>query len=700
MGMSKILKKILCILGVFLFTGLIFIYPALSQNGVAKTPVSAGPIVQFDKHYSTQTITYSDGTNITRHIINGPSKPPAGYELERAAVSLPKPNEAMAIKALTVPAYDWVFGCSSVSGAMIAGYYDRNGYPNMYVGPANSGVAPLDNSIAYWSEWNDGVDTYPNLPLAASHNGVDGRVTRGSIDDYWVQIDSSASDPYITGAWTQHVWSDGQAIGDYMKTSQSIYNNVDGSTNFWNYTSSATQLTCTNMASLTDPSTGHTLSWNDGTYGRKLFYEARGYTVNTCYNQSTDNKVTGGFSFAQYKAEIDAGRPVMLNITGHTIVGVGYNDSGNTIYIHDTWDHSNHTMTWGGSYSGRLLYSVSIVNVAPVQTDVAVTMTDSPDPVIAGSNLTYAITATNNGPWPTTTTTVTDTLPAGVTYVSATPSRGSCSGTNTVTCNLGAMASGASATITLVVKTTAANAALTNTATIASNLADPIPANNSATTTTVVNNPVPSIAVLSPGSVAPGAAAFTLTVNGNNFVNGSIVRWNGAGRATTFVSATQITAAIAAADVATAGAANVTVYNPTPGGGTSNTAAFSIAVFVPPSDGGGGGGCFIATAAFGTPLEKHVTILREFRDRVLLTTSAGKAFVKFYYEVSPPIAGRIARSEGLRFVTRCSLMPFVGVAYLMVSYGAVSVVLFMLSFLLLAGAVVLAIRRRMTAVRE
>jgi len=59
---------------------------------------------------------------------------------------------------------------------------------------------------------------------------------------------------------------------------------------------------------------------NDGTYGRKLFYEARGYTVTDCYSQSTDNIIAGGFSFSQFMAEIDAGRPVMLNLDGHTVV--------------------------------------------------------------------------------------------------------------------------------------------------------------------------------------------------------------------------------------------------------------------------------------------------------------------------------------------------------------------------------------------
>jgi hypothetical protein len=53
----------------------------------------------------------------------------------------------------------------------------------------------------------------------------------------------------------------------------------------------------------------------------------------------------------------------MLNLAGHTIVGVGYDDSSNTVYIHDTWDNNDHTMTWGSSYSGMLLQSVSIVNL-------------------------------------------------------------------------------------------------------------------------------------------------------------------------------------------------------------------------------------------------------------------------------------------------------------------------------------------------
>jgi hypothetical protein len=94
--------------------------------------------------------------------------------------------------------------------------------------------------------------------------------------------------------------------------------------------------------------------------------------------------------------------------------------------------------------------------------------------------------------------------------------------------------------------------------------------------TWTVGNPVPALATISPTSATAGSSAFTLTVNGSNFVGSSVVRWNGGGRTTTYVSSPQLTAAITAADVASAGTATVTVFNPAPGGGTSAGTSFTI----------------------------------------------------------------------------------------------------------------------------
>ncbi len=74
---------------------------------------------------------------------------------------------------------------------------------------------------------------------------------------------------------------------------------------------------------------------------------------------------------------------------------------------------------------------------------------------------------------------------------------------------------------------------------------------------------------------------------------------------------------------------------------------------------GGGGGCFIATAAYGSYLDPHVRVLRDLRDKYLLTNSAGRWFVKMYYRHSPPLAEIISRHESLRLITRATLTPIV-----------------------------------------
>lgn len=88
--------------------------------------------------------------------------------------------------------------------------------------------------------------------------------------------------------------------------------------------------------------------------------------------------------------------------------------------------------------------------------------------------------------------------------------------------------------------------------------------------------PVPTTTTLSPTTVTAGSSAFTLTVNGTNFIRNSVVQWNGSDRATTYHSTTQLTAAITAADILSASTAAVTVFNPTPGGGVSNPQTFNV----------------------------------------------------------------------------------------------------------------------------
>ena len=73
----------------------------------------------------------------------------------------------------------------------------------------------------------------------------------------------------------------------------------------------------------------------------------------------------------------------------------------------------------------------------------------------------------------------------------------------------------------------------------------------------------------------------------------------------------------------------------------------------------GGGGCFIATAAFGTPIAKEINVLRKWRDEWLLMNRLGMIFVNFYYKLSPPIANNIRISSTKRYWMRKLLTPFV-----------------------------------------
>jgi trimeric autotransporter adhesin len=91
-----------------------------------------------------------------------------------------------------------------------------------------------------------------------------------------------------------------------------------------------------------------------------------------------------------------------------------------------------------------------------------------------------------------------------------------------------------------------------------------------------ITNPAPSISGLSPQSAAAGGSGFALRVTGNRFVSNSTVRWNGSNRTTTYVSDTQLDASISAADIQAARVVSAAVYNPAPGGGTSNATGFSV----------------------------------------------------------------------------------------------------------------------------
>ncbi|MGD9972833.1 MAG: SGNH/GDSL hydrolase family protein [Desulfatirhabdiaceae bacterium] len=102
----------------------------------------------------------------------------------------------------------------------------------------------------------------------------------------------------------------------------------------------------------------------------------------------------------------------------------------------------------------------------------------------------------------------------------------------------------------------------------------------------------------------------------------------------------------------------------------------------PGPDSGGSGGCFIATAAFGSPIESRVRLLKQFRDSILLRSTAGQTFVNWYYKISPPLAHVIARHDVLRLLVRWMLMPVIAVVWLIMRGGGLPSLAGCLGFLI------------------
>lgn len=152
--------------------------------------------------------------------------------------------------------------------------------------------------------------------------------------------------------------------------------------------------------------------------------------------------------------------------------------------------------------------------------DLSITKSDSPDPVISGANVTYTITVTNNGATNAQSVVVTDNLPGSVSFVSCAANNGGvCGGSdNNRTITFSSLASGSSATITLVATANgAAGSTISNTATVSSSTSDTNSGNNSATATTAVQAPQPGLSIndvaLNEGNAGSTTLSFTVSLS-------------------------------------------------------------------------------------------------------------------------------------------------------------------------------------------
>jgi uncharacterized repeat protein (TIGR01451 family) len=224
------------------------------------------------------------------------------------------------------------------------------------------------------------------------------------------------------------------------------------------------------------------------------------------------------------------------SITGEWIVGELADGSDATLTLVLTVDPSTRGMLFNAAEVSAiesdpvpLNNTTTVGTVVNAEADLVVAKSDGPDPVVAGEALTYSLTLTNSGPSDATGITIVDDFPDKVALFSATPSQGTCSGVDALTCNIGAVASGASATVSLVVTVTSPlpnGTIITNVAATNGNETDPHSGNNSAQTQTAVqSSPVLTITKTDdPDPVdAGGTLLYTLVVTNSGNENATSV---------------------------------------------------------------------------------------------------------------------------------------------------------------------------------
>ncbi|HIJ89352.1 MAG: hypothetical protein OEV89_00650 [Desulfobulbaceae bacterium] len=242
---------------------------------------------------------------------------------------------------LGAPEYDWWYGCSPTAAGMMMGYYDRNGYKGLSYQKLVPGAQAE-------------MSTFNSTPGVWQYNVQSIMASKGHVADFYNNGYLASNDDKYTGRAFD-------SLADFMGTSQDATQNVNASTTFWNYTDGS-KLALSDMYLL-----GSSYYNRSGMYGMWEYFQYAGYgsgslSQQNIYNQLiygyNNNKL--GFTFDDYRAEIDAGRVVMIHVEGHSMLGFGYDDAGKQILLNDTWSPGTHSMTWGGTYSGLKQFGVTV----------------------------------------------------------------------------------------------------------------------------------------------------------------------------------------------------------------------------------------------------------------------------------------------------------------------------------------------------
>lgn len=206
-----------------------------------------------------------------------------------------------------VPDYAWHLGCFGTATGNLFGFWDRHGMPDFYTGPTAGGVAPLNSRQ---SQGNAGIRA-----LWASAAGRDGRPRDlpGHEDDYYVAYESVAADPYVTQGRAEHA---PDCIGDFIGLNQNKWPELHGECRgnidaysfvYWDASGARRQADPDHEP---DVLPGSDIPSGLIEWSRYRGYDAKSFCQLADFNPTIP--VGSGFTFADLKAEIDAGYPVLL----------------------------------------------------------------------------------------------------------------------------------------------------------------------------------------------------------------------------------------------------------------------------------------------------------------------------------------------------------------------------------------------------
>lgn len=260
--------------------------------------------------------------------------------------------------ANTMPKAEYMYGCMPTSVGMLLGYYDLYGYNGKNLSNLINGNVALNSRGTDGNAYDmDAFDTVLGKAIAS----------QGYVNRFYGTYPEEELPYTFKGDTTELNTAEWDCIADYLGTGQYWRGNGDKATTETSDTVNDLYTKNYTSGTITYGSITRTIPWRNISmqYGLDLYVQSRGYSLDRKNTGSFKVDTNGGsFTFEKFMAEIDAGRPVIVSITGHAMVAYGYNPSTREIIFDDCYD-ADQRMTWGSTYyySGQARAIESIITI-------------------------------------------------------------------------------------------------------------------------------------------------------------------------------------------------------------------------------------------------------------------------------------------------------------------------------------------------